>query len=132
VSTVAEPRAPDVSADTEWQPVCNLDDIPNGTGAAALVNDEPLAIFRVGGERLFVLGNIDPFSGASVLSRGIVGDIGGEPVVASPIYKQHFRLADGLCIEDATSGVASYPVELVDNVVMVRVPARRCARKGGQ
>jgi NAD(P)H-dependent nitrite reductase small subunit len=132
VSTPAETFAPDVGADAEWQPVCHLDDIPNGSGAAALVNDEPLAIFRVGGERLFVVSNIDPFSGASVLSRGIVGDIGGEPVVASPIYKQHFRLADGLCIEDAGRRVPSYPVELVDNLVMVRVPARKGARKGGR
>lgn len=128
MSSPAETFAPEVGADTEWQPVCPLDDIPDGSGAAALVNDEPLAIFRVGVERLFVVGNIDPFSGASVLSRGIVGDIGGEPVVASPVYKQHFRLADGLCIEDASRGVASYPVELVDNLVMVRVPARKGAQ----
>ena len=33
-------------------------------------------------------------------SRGIVGDLQGEPVVASPIYKHHFSLITGRCLED--------------------------------
>ena len=38
---------------------------------------------------------------AAVLqARGIVGDIKGVAVVASPVYKQHFSLKSGHCLED--------------------------------
>ena len=87
--------------------VCRLDDILPDAGACALVGGEQVAVFRVG-EKVFAIGNRDPFSGANVLSRGIVGDLNGELVVASPVYKQHFSLLDGRCIEDASVSVPVY------------------------
>jgi len=87
--------------------ICRLDDIVPDTGVAALVGAEQVAVFRVG-EEVYAIGNRDPFSGANVLSRGIVGDIGGELVVASPVYKQHFSLVTGRCIEDASVSVPVY------------------------
>ena len=42
--------------------------------------------------QVYALDNFDPHSGANVLSRGIVGDLSGELVVASPVYKHHFSL----------------------------------------
>ena len=51
-------------------------------------------------QELYAIDHRDPFSGANVIARGIVGDLQGEPVVASPLYKQHFRLVDGRCLED--------------------------------
>lgn len=87
--------------------VCRLDDILPDAGACALVGGEQVAVFRVG-EKIFAIGNRDPFSGANVLSRGIVGDLNGELVVASPVYKQHFSLLDGRCIEDASVSVPVY------------------------
>ena len=77
--------------------VCRLDEIVAGSGVCALVGDDQVAVFRVGNQ-VFALGNRDPFSGANVLSRGIVGDLKGELVVASPVYKQHFGLATGRCV----------------------------------
>ena len=71
--------------------VCELDQILENAGVCALVGGEQVAIFRVDG-KVHAVGNKDPFSGANVLSRGIVGDVKGELVVASPIYKQHFSL----------------------------------------
>jgi nitrite reductase (NADH) large subunit len=35
---------------------------------------------------------------AHVLSRGIVGELRGERVVASPLYKHHYSLATGRCL----------------------------------
>src|SRR3989442_12031796 len=85
--------------------ICRLDDIVPNTGVCALVGGEQVAVFRVdnGGldsRSVRALGNHDPFSGANVLSRGIVGDLKGELVVASPGYKQHFSLATGRRLED--------------------------------
>ena len=63
-----------------------------------------------------------PDAGASVLARGIVGDVGGEPVIASPIFKQHFALVDGRCLEDDGVAVATYPVRVVSGTVEVGRP----------
>ena len=57
----------------------------------ALLDGQQVAMFRVG-DAVHAIGNHDPASGANVLSRGIVGDVAGELVVASPMYKQHFSL----------------------------------------
>ena len=87
--------------------VCRLDDIVPDTGVCVLVDGEQVAVFRIDQE-VYGIGNRDPFSGANVLSRGIVGDLKGEPVVASPVYKQHFSLLTGRCIEDASVSVPVY------------------------
>ncbi|HEV7813657.1 MAG TPA: nitrite reductase small subunit NirD [Janthinobacterium sp.] len=97
-----------------WSAVCALDQILPDTGVCALVNDTQVAVFRVGAgaERVFAIANVDPKSGAAVLSRGLVGSLGERLVVASPIYKQHFDLRTGECIEIPEQPVASYPVRI--------------------
>ena len=105
--------------------ICRLDDIVPDTGVCALVGNEQVAIFRTQNE-VFAIGNRDPFSGANVLSRGIVGDLKGELVVASPVYKQHFSLRTGRCLEDANERVPVYPARVEDGVVFVE-PRREVA-----
>ena len=88
--------------------LCDLDDNLPGTGVCALVEGRQLAVFRVA-DAVFALDNDDPMSGANVLSRGLTGDIGGELVVASPIYKHHYSLSTGRCLEDASVRLRTYP-----------------------
>lgn len=104
----------------EWILVCRVAELLPGAGTGAVVNGCPVALFRLSEDRVFAIGNIDPFSKASVLSRGIVGDIDGVPVVASPVYKQHFRLDNGTCIEDKSVSVPSYRAAVVDGDVVVQ------------
>jgi len=108
----------------DWTPVCRLDDILPNTGVCASVDGRQVAIFRLDDDRLYALDNYDPFSRVNVLSRGIVGDVKGELVVASPIYKQHFSLATGQCLEDAAVCIPAYPVRLEGGQVWVRAPLR--------
>jgi len=106
----------------DWHAVCAIEDITPGTGVCALVAGEQVALFYLGRQPgLFALGNHDPFSGANVLSRGIVGDVGGVPYVASPIYKQRFCLETGRCLDDDSVQVTPYPVRLVDQIVQVGI-----------
>ena len=80
--------------ENQWVDVCNLDGITPNTGVGALIAGQSVALFRVGSEkRIYALSNKDPFSQANVMARGIIGDLQGERVIASPIYKQHFSLA---------------------------------------
>src|SRR4051812_8329592 len=91
--------------------ICELEKILPDSGVCALVGGEQVAIFRVDGN-VYAIGNGDPFSGANVLSRGIVGDLKGELVVASPVFKQHFSLVSGRCLEDASVSVPVYRVRV--------------------
>lgn len=98
---------------TNWTTVCNLTDIDPDTGVCASLNGEQVALFRYGsGETVYAINNFDPFGKANVLSRGLVGSIGERPVVASPLYKQHFDLTNGECLEDDAVSVKSYPVRI--------------------
>lgn len=100
-----------------WQRICALTDILPDTGVCALVGERQIAVFRLGDDSLYALDNHDPHSGANVLSRGIVGDLRGEPVVASPIYKQHYALRTGACLEDAATTLQTYAVQAREGAV---------------
>jgi nitrite reductase (NADH) small subunit len=104
---------------TDWIPVCRLKEIVPNTGVCALVHGRQLAVFRLEDDRLFAIDAFDPFSKANVLARGIVGDLKGEVVVASPVYKQHFSLASGRCLEDDSVKLGTYPVRLEGHTVWV-------------
>ncbi|MBE9010137.1 nitrite reductase small subunit NirD [Pseudanabaenaceae cyanobacterium LEGE 13415] len=104
---------------TTWITVCSLEDIIPNTGVCALVNDQQVAIFRVGQDQLYAIDNYDPFSKAYVLSRGIVGDRNGIPKVASPIYKQNFNLKTGECFDDSAVTIRTFAVQLIDNQVQI-------------
>jgi nitrite reductase (NADH) small subunit len=99
--------------------ICAVEEIVPNTGVCALVDGEQVAVFRLDDGSVHAVGNRDPFSRANVLSRGIVGDLKGELVVASPVYKQHFSLATGLCLEDAAVRVPVYRARVEDGFVVV-------------
>lgn len=102
-----------------WTAVCAAADILPHTGVCALVEGQHVAIFRVGGEQFFAIDNVDPKAGASVLSRGLVGSLGERTVVASPLYKQHYDLRTGECVEQPELSVRAHAVEVREGQVWV-------------
>lgn len=106
-----------------WMPVCALDDILPNTGVCALVNGEQVAVFHVTANDakagIYAIDNFDPGSQASVLSRGLIGNLGERIVVASPIYKHHFDLRTGECLEAPENSVNAYPVRVESGKVWV-------------
>lgn len=105
-----------------WISVCELDDLLPDTGVCALVNKKQVAIFR--SRRLnevFAVSNYDPVGEANVLSRGIIGSIGENVVVASPLYKEHYNLRTGECLEKPEYSVPVFPVRVDDGLVQVQV-----------
>ena len=93
-----------MSGRKDWRFICALDDIIDETGVCALLDGKQIAVFRVG-EVVYALDNYDPASNANVLARGLIGDLGGEIVVASPVYKNHFSLLTGRCLEDPDKSI---------------------------
>ena len=90
-------------------------------GVCVLINGRQVAVFYLPQEQpgIFAISNWDPIGEANVLSRGIVGDIQGELVVASPLYKQHFNLSNGRCLENETAGVPIYHARLEGDTAVI-------------
>lgn len=119
---------------TTLTPICPLTYLAVERGAAALVEVDgtqvQVALFRLHDDTVLAVQQADPFSGANVLSRGLVGTRAGEPTVASPVYKQVFSLRTGRCLETAGytpvpghgPDLTTYEVALLDGVVHVGAP----------
>ncbi|MEC7118731.1 MAG: nitrite reductase small subunit NirD [Pseudomonadota bacterium] len=102
-----------------FQKICSLNDLTPEIGVPALINGEQVAIFRLKDNRVYAIANYDPFSNANVLARGITGNLKGLDVVASPMYKQHFDLVTGQCLEDDSISIKTYSVKVEGESVLV-------------
>ncbi|MER7344202.1 nitrite reductase small subunit NirD [Streptomyces aurantiacus] len=96
--------------DGAWLTVCAAARLTPGRGVAVLLPDgrRQAALFLDRAGRLYAIDNRDPFTGAAVLSRGLVGSADGRPFVASPLLKQRFDLETGRCLDDDEAGVGVY------------------------
>lgn len=106
--------------ENEWLDICSTADLVDYSGISAIVHGQQIAIFYVPDAEpaVYALDNFCPAANANVLARGIVGDVNGELVVASPIYKEHFSLTTGKCIEKALN-VRVWPVSVQGDRVLV-------------
>lgn len=125
MNSVQRPEASAVAAatgniaPTHWVAVCRPDDILPGTGVCARVDGRHVAVFRLGEDQFYAIDNVDPRSQASVLSRGLVGNLGDRLVVASPLYKNHFDLRSGVCLETPDQSVSAHHVRVEADRVLV-------------
>jgi nitrite reductase (NADH) small subunit len=113
-----------VHKELEWHDACVIDDVAPGSGLAVSVGDEQIAIVRTQQGFLAALSNFDPFSNAFVIARGLVGDGGGVPKIASPIYKQSFCLETGECLEDRNIRLAVFPVRVANGRIQIALSKR--------
>ncbi|OLT24889.1 nitrite reductase small subunit [Actinomadura sp. CNU-125] len=105
--------------------MCAYADLIPERGACAMIGGTQVALFRTFDGDLYALSNLDPFSGAHVLSRGILGTRDGVPTVASPMYKQVFDLRTGVCLDDPRVALPAYGVRRAGGRVEVAVPDER-------
>lgn len=104
-----------------WVAVCALSSLVPDRGAAALVAGRQVALFRLAGtDEVLAVDHRDPFSGANVMARGLVGSRGDIPTVASPVYKQAFDLRTGVCLDDESVALGVWDVRVNDGVVEVQ------------
>ncbi|WP_437890330.1 nitrite reductase large subunit NirB [Phytobacter sp. V91] len=101
-----------------WQAICRLEEIPEQAGIGARLGERQIALFRLG-ETVYALDNREPGSQAWVLSRGLLGDSNGEPMVISPLYKQRIRLRDGCSMDNGEPAVRAWPVKVEGGEVWV-------------
>ncbi|NLU69200.1 nitrite reductase small subunit NirD [Streptomyces sp. HNM0574] len=92
-----------------WFGVCPRSALVPGRGVAVLLPDgTQAAVFTDRAGHPYAVGNRDPFTGAYVLSRGLLGTADGTPFVSSPLLKQRFALTTGHCLDDPEVTVPAY------------------------
>jgi nitrite reductase (NADH) small subunit len=104
-----------------WLAVCRYDELVPERGVAALVADRQVALFRLADGSVRAVGHHDPFSGANVIARGIVGSRGEVDTVASPVYKQAFDLRTGRCLDRPDVALPTWDVRIRSGLVEVAV-----------
>lgn len=106
-----------------WTLVVEVNRLTPGRGVRALVGGAAVAVFALPDGSLRAVGDIDPCSGASVMSRGLTGSTavdGGEVrFVASPLRKERYALDDGRALDHGAPGLGSWPARVVDGWVLV-------------
>ena len=102
--------------------VCTVRQLVPERGVAVLVGERQVALFLVRGETgwfVHAVGHRDPFSGANVMARGIVGSAGDRDTVTSPMYKQVFDLVTGACLTDPSVRLPVHRTWVAGGVVHV-------------
>ena len=109
-----------------WVDVCSKNDLQPNSGVCALVEDQQVAIFYIPeNDTAYAISNYDPFGKVHVLSRGLVGDLNGELMVSSPLYKQHFSLKTGQCFEEEDVSVPAYAVRFAGDRVEINLTGEK-------
>ncbi|WP_407315765.1 nitrite reductase small subunit NirD [Pseudomonas sp. nanlin1] len=104
-----------------WQPVCRQADLVANSGVVVWLDGAQVALFYLPGQEqtLYAIDHHDPQANANVIGRGIIGRIQGQLVVASPLYKQHYVLSDGRCLETPEQQLRTWPVRLNGEAVEI-------------
>lgn len=108
--------------DVTWVDVCDYDDLLPERGVRALVGGHHVAVFRAFDGEVYAVDDVDPYSGVSVLSRGIVGTRDDTPAISSPMFKQSFDLRTGCCLDDPSVSVRVFAARVVDGRLQIAGP----------
>ncbi len=107
-----------------WHTVCSREDLVTNSGVVVWLDGAQVALFYLPDAedgQLYAVDNRDPQSGVNVIGRGLIGSIKGDLVIASPLYKQHFRLRDGSCLEYPEQRLRVWPVRFDGQDVQLAV-----------
>ncbi|WP_035794581.1 nitrite reductase (NAD(P)H) small subunit [Kitasatospora mediocidica] len=85
---------------SRWIRVCDRADLVPGRGVAVLLGTDQVALYLGPDGEPYAVENRDPFSGAHVLARGLLGSRGDVPVLLSPMYRHSFDLRTGVCLDE--------------------------------
>ncbi|MFI7496613.1 nitrite reductase small subunit NirD [Kocuria sp. M4R2S49] len=121
-ATITTPDAPARAAGTTWHDVCALGDLEPLWGEAARVAGRQVALYRVDAATVLAADHRDPRTGACVMARGILGSRGPAVTIASPLHKEVYDLATGLCLTGDGPALPVHPVEVRNGRVRVGLP----------
>jgi nitrite reductase (NADH) large subunit len=107
----------------QWVRLAKVADVPKDGGIAVRYGTTQIAIFNFASRgEWHATQNVCPHSGEAVLARGILGDQKGAPKVACPLHKKTFHLESGECLSGEELSIATFPVRLEGDAVLVELP----------
>ncbi|MCG7428548.1 MULTISPECIES: nitrite reductase (NAD(P)H) small subunit [Dermacoccus] len=125
----------DLSIGDDAATVCRSDQVPVERAVAVRAPDGvQIALVRTATGELHAVGHHDPYSGANVMARGLIGTVTVEgqvhDVIQSPMYKQAFDLATGASTVGDGANLGVWDVVEADGMIVLRnnrIPARASA-----
>ena len=110
-------------ADADWVEVATVSDFPHNGGATIKYGKVQIAVFNFASRgQWYASQQMCPHRKAFVLSRGILGDVEGEPKIACPLHKKNFSLESGASLSGDDYGIQVFPVKVEDGLVYVKLP----------
>lgn len=106
-----------------WVAVGTVADFPRDGGATIKYGKVQIAVFNFASRgEWYASQNMCPHKKAFVLSRGIIGDVAGEPKVACPLHKKTFSLNDGSSLQGEEYRIRTFPVKVEGEQVYLQLP----------
>ena len=104
-----------------WTNIGSVDDYPTEFGSCVKVGDAQVAVFHLPTEqKWYAVQNFNPQNERMVLSRGILGDQEGTPIITCPLHKYRYSLETGECFTDEQYRLKVYAVKEEDGELFVR------------
>lgn len=117
-STIAAPAGGE-----EWHRAGTIDQFPENVGMTVPYRGQQIAVYNFARRGAWYATQATcPHRKDTVLARGLLGDLDGEPKVACPLHKKTFSLATGDGLSDPAYQVRTFPVEIRGDEVWVRLP----------
>jgi len=105
-----------------WLKAGHISNFPENGSACVKLNDEQIAIFNFSSRNeWYATQNLCPHKHEMCLSRGLIGDAGGEPKVACPFHKRTFSLKTGQGISDSLYEIKTYPIKVYGGFVFIGI-----------
>jgi nitrite reductase (NADH) large subunit len=106
-----------------WMRVATVADVPRDGGVTIDHDGAQIAVFHFASRGAwYATQAICPHRKDAVLGRGLLGTQDGVPKVACPMHKKTFALETGEGLSDPRYRVATFPVEVRDGAVWVKLP----------
>jgi nitrite reductase (NADH) large subunit len=113
----------EAASSESWINVGRVTDFPRDGGAAIRHGKSQIAVYNLTSRgEWYATQNMCPHRKAFVLSRGILGDAGGEPKVACPLHKKTFSLNTGESLQGEEYRIRTFPVRVDGDEVMLLLP----------
>jgi nitrite reductase (NADH) small subunit len=103
-----------------WEEAINLDQLPEGESGCVNIREKQIAIFHFKAGQYYAVQNLCPHKRQMVISRGLTGDVNGEPKVACPLHKKTFSLCSGKQLDgDAKLKLERYETKVEEGKLYV-------------
>ena len=104
-----------------WVNITAAENCPKGMSVNSIVNGDQVAILHYDTDEWYAVQNLCPHQEQMVLSRGLCGDLEGEPKVACPLHKHNFSLKTGCHLaDDSQWELKTYEIKIKDNCIFIK------------